>query len=154
MISVKDEEIAASIMYLLERCKQVVEPAGAVSVAALINKKEMFKGKNVCSILSGGNVDMNTLGNIIDQGLFSRFRKAEFILQVEDNSKRIEEIMSIFTESGANILYFTFDKIPKRQDVALQRIYIACELRGEEHYKFISSQLKKFGYDISNNFVE
>ena len=154
VISVKDEEIAASIMYLLERCKQVVEPAGAASVAALMNKQKMFKGKNICSILSGGNVDMNTLGNIIDQGLFSRFRKAEFILQVEDSSKRIEDIMSIFIDSGANILYFTFDKIPKRQDVALQRIYIACELRGEEHYKSIYSKLNSLGYKISNNFFE
>ena len=153
MISVKDEDIAASIMYLLERCKQVVEPAGAASVAALLNKQKMFKGKNVCSILSGGNVDMNTLGNIIDQGLFSRFRKAEFILKVEDNSKCIEEIISIFIESGANILSLTIDKIPKRHDVAYQRIYIACELRGEEHYKFIHSKLNNLSPEISQNFI-
>lgn len=154
IISVKDEEIAASIMYLLERCKQVVEPAGAASVAALIDKQKLFYGKNICSILSGGNVDMNTLGNIIDQGLFSRYRKAEFILKVEDSSKRIKEIMSIFIEGGANILSLTIDKIPKRHDVAFQRIYIACELRGKEHYKSISSQLSKLGYENSNNFVE
>lgn len=92
---------------------------------------------------------MNTLGNIIDQGLFSRFRKAEFILKVEDSSKRIEEVISIFVESGANILSFAIDKIPKRHDVAYQRIYIACELRGEEHYKFISSQLKNLGTTFS-----
>ena len=141
-------------MYLLERCKQVVEPAGAASVAALMNKKKMFNGKKVCCILSGGNVDMNTLGNIIDQGLFSRFRKAEFILQVEDSSKRIEEIMSIFIDSGANILYFAFDKIPKRHDVAYQRIYIACELRGEDHYNSIYSQLNNLNYEISNKFME
>ena len=153
MISVKDEDIAASIMYLLERCKQVVEPAGAASVAALLNKQKMFKGKNICSILSGGNVDMNTLGNIIDQGLFSRFRKAEFILKVEDNSKCIEEIISIFIESGANILSLTIDKIPKRHDVAYQRIYIACELRGEEHYKFIYSKLNNLSPEIFKNFI-
>ena len=153
MISVKDEDIAASIMYLLERCKQVVEPAGAASVAALLNKQKMFKGKNVCSILSGGNVDMNTLGNIIDQGLFSRFRKAEFILKVEDSSKRIEEIISIFIESGANILSLTIDKMPKRHDVAYQRIYIACELRGEEHYKFIYSKLNNLSPEIFKNFI-
>ena len=75
--------------------------------------------------------------------LFSRFRKAEFILKVEDSSNTIEERISIFNDSGANILSLTIEKVPKRHDIVYQRIYIACELRGEDHYKFINSQLSK-----------
>lgn len=153
MITVNDSEIAGSIMYLLERCKQVVEPAGAASVAALIADYADFKNKNICCVLSGGNVDMNTLGNIIDRGLFSRYRKAEFIYKVEDNAAQISGFLDIFLSTGANILSFTIDRMPQTQDVPYQRIYLCCELLGQQHYAEICEKLESAGYSRFDKYT-
>lgn len=150
VVTVDDGKIAAAMIYLLERCKQVVEPAGATSVAALIDSNDRFKGKNVCCVLSGGNVDMNTLGNIIDQGMYARYRKAEFACQIENYSKRIGEFVQIFIDNGANILYYSMDRIPEHYDIAYQRIFVTCEILGEKHYKTILSKLKDGNFKLFN----
>lgn len=150
VITVGDGKIAAAMIYLLERCKQVVEPAGATSVAALFDSGNRFKGKNVCCVLSGGNVDMNTLGNIIDQGMYARYRKAEFACQIENNAKRVNEFIQVFIETGANILYYSMDRIPEHYDIAYQRIFVTCEIRGEKHYKTILSKLKDGNFNLIN----
>ncbi len=63
IIRVEDEEILAALRLLIERVKIVVEPSGAVPLAALLQKKDVFKGKKVGVILSGGNIDLTTLGS-------------------------------------------------------------------------------------------
>ena len=49
---------------LMERMKIVVEPSGAVPLAAVLKEKKLFEGKRVGLILSGGNVDLKTLGGL------------------------------------------------------------------------------------------
>lgn len=61
IITVSDEEIVAAMRLLWERMKLVVEPSGAVPLAALLKEKEQFAGKNIGIILSGGNVDLARL---------------------------------------------------------------------------------------------
>jgi threonine dehydratase len=61
IIRVEEEEIVAALRLLFERMKIVVEPSGAVPLAALLRSKDAFKGKKVGVILSGGNIDLKTL---------------------------------------------------------------------------------------------
>ncbi|SKB43823.1 threonine ammonia-lyase [Dyadobacter psychrophilus] len=61
VLTVSDEEIIQSMRYLWERMKLVVEPSGAVSLAAFIKNKDHFKGRKVGIILTGGNVDLGKL---------------------------------------------------------------------------------------------
>lgn len=61
IIRVEEEEIVAALRLLLERMKIVVEPSGAVPLAALLRSKAGFSGKKVGVILSGGNIDLTTL---------------------------------------------------------------------------------------------
>jgi threonine dehydratase len=61
IFTVSDEEIVSAMRYVWERMKLVVEPSGAVSVAAALKQKDFFKGKKVGIILSGGNVDLGKL---------------------------------------------------------------------------------------------
>ena len=58
ILTVNDEEIIAAMRLIYERMKLVVEPSGVVPLAALLKNKEIFAGKKVGIILSGGNVDM------------------------------------------------------------------------------------------------
>lgn len=61
IFTVSDEEIIMAMRYLWERMKLVVEPSGAVSVAAVLKQKDFFAGKKVGIIISGGNVDLGKL---------------------------------------------------------------------------------------------
>jgi threonine dehydratase len=62
IITVSEEEIVAAMRLLWERMKIIVEPSGAVPLAAVLKEKEKFKGKKVGVILSGGNVDLEKVG--------------------------------------------------------------------------------------------
>jgi len=61
IFTVSDEEIVAAMKLMWERMKIVVEPSGAVVLAAILKNKEVFKEKNVGIIISGGNVDLGKL---------------------------------------------------------------------------------------------
>jgi threonine dehydratase len=60
VILVSEDEIIRACQLVLERMKVVIEPSSATVVAALL-KDERFKGKRVCCVLSGGNIDMASL---------------------------------------------------------------------------------------------
>jgi len=66
IIRVEEDEIKDALRLLMERMKLVVEPSGAVPLAALLKEREIFAGKRVGVILSGGNVDLKMLGGMVD----------------------------------------------------------------------------------------
>jgi threonine dehydratase len=75
MVTVSDAELAEAILLLLERTKLVVEPSGAAAVAAVINRKlPELAGKRVVCVLSGGNIDVSIIHEVVEQGLISRGR--------------------------------------------------------------------------------
>ena len=59
VVTVSDRDISEAVLLLMERCKQIVEPAGATPVAAVLKGKVDVKGKNVVCLLSGGNIDVS-----------------------------------------------------------------------------------------------
>jgi threonine dehydratase len=69
VVTVVEEEIANAILLLLEIEKTVVEGAGAVPLAALVNKRVSLDSKTVVLVLSGGNIDVNLIARIIERGL-------------------------------------------------------------------------------------
>src|SRR5262249_58142986 len=69
VVTVSEEEIANAILLLLEIEKTVVEGAGAVALAALVNKRVSLDGRTVVLLLGGGNIDVNLIARIIERGL-------------------------------------------------------------------------------------
>ena len=69
IVLVTDEEISDTLIGLLERCKQVVEPSGAASLAAVASGKVNVKGQNVVCIISGGNLDLELVYKLIERHL-------------------------------------------------------------------------------------
>ena len=64
-LSVTDEEAKTAVRFAFRELKLVVEPGGAVSLAAILAKKLPFEGKTVAAVLSGGNIDPSTFADII-----------------------------------------------------------------------------------------
>ncbi len=68
IVTVDEEEIANAIMVLLEREKTLAEGAGAVALAALLQKKTSLQGERTAVLVCGGNIDVSLLARIIERG--------------------------------------------------------------------------------------
>lgn len=144
MAQVDDEEIASAILLLMERHKIVVEGAGAVGVAALIHDKiETKKEEKIAVVLSGGNIDVNTLSLIIEKGLAKSHRKMKLVITLIDKPGSLMELTSIFKETAANIVSIDYDRTASNLAYGDANIIITLESKGKEHQEIIKGALKE-----------
>lgn len=148
VVTVTDGEISAAILLLLERTKQVVEPAGATPLAAVLNGKVDVKGKRVACVLSGGNIDVSFIQRVIDLGLASRSRRLKFRATLLDLPGSLEHLSHVLSEANANIVMVQYDRVSAELDPNEAIIHIACEVGGEEHGQKVIKSLEKNGYKI------
>ncbi len=148
MVTVTDAEISAAILMLIERTKQVVEPAGATPLAAVLSGKLDIKGKKVACVLSGGNIDVSFIQRIIELGLVSRDRKLKFKTTLLDTPGSLEHLSHVLSECGANIVMVQHDRLSAELDPNEAIIHIACEVGGKEHGHKVVKTLEKNGYKV------
>ena len=148
MVTVSDMEISSAILLLMERCKQIVEPAGATPLAAVLSGKLDVKGKRVVCIMSGGNIDVSFVQSIIEQGLVARHRRIKFAVKLLDRPGSLEQLLHILASMSANILTVQHDKLSQGLNPNETTVSIACEVAGEEHGKAVMDALKSHGYTI------
>ena len=151
VLTVSDTEIADAILLLLERCKQVVEPAGATPLAAVLNGKLDVKGKRVVCVLSGGNIDVSFVQSIIEQGMAARHRRIRFTARLLDKPGSLVQVLNILAESGANILTIEHDKLAAGLNPNETKVHIACEVGGKAHGQAVLDELKNHGYEVELN---
>lgn len=148
VVTVSDAEISEAILLLLERTKQVVEPAGATPLAAVLNGKLDVKGKKVACVLSGGNIDVSFIQRIIDLGLVTRERKFKFRATLLDIPGSLEHLSNVLAQTGANIIMVQYDRWSAELDPNEAIIHIACEVGGREHGQRVMKALKDNGYKV------
>ena len=152
-IAVKNpgEITMGTIIHLIERTKLVVEPAGATSLALVLSGKLNVKGKKVACLLSGGNIDVSTIGKIIDRGLVSRGRKIEFSIQLQDKPGMLEKVSHILAAQNANVISVTYDRTNADLELGEAILHIGCELGGREHSERVAKALKDSGLRVLDN---
>lgn len=148
VVTVSDAEISSAILYLMERTKQVVEPAGATTVAAVLSGKVDVKNKKTVCVLSGGNIDVSFIARIIELGLSSRGRKIKFRTTLLDVPGSLEHLSCVLKEANANIIMVQHDRMSADIDPNEAIIHIACEVGGKEHGEKVIKAMEKNGYKI------
>lgn len=148
VVTVSDAEISAAILMLLERTKQVVEPAGATPLAAVLNNKVDVKDKKVVCVMSGGNIDVSFIQRIIELGLVSRKRKLKFKTTLLDLPGSLEHLSKVLASASANIVMVQYDRVSEELDPNEAIIHIGCEVGGEEHGEKVIKTLEKNGYRV------
>ena len=146
IIEVEDTEIAAAILFLLEQHKLVVEGAGATGAAAVMHNKLNFEGKKVVLPLSGGNIDVTMLAQIIEKGLVKTARKMNLIVTLVDKPGSLKMLTQIFENLSANIVQIDYDRDSVALDFGDANVTISLETKGEEHQQSIRITLKEQGY--------
>ncbi len=148
VVTVSDAEIAETILLLLERTKQIVEPAGATSLAAVIHNRVDVKNKKVVCVLSGGNIDVSFIHKIVEKGLITRGRQMKFHTVLTDAPGSLEKFAAIVSSANANIIMFRHDRIHADLDIDQAIIHVVVEVGGKEHGKQVISYLEKEGYTV------
>lgn len=149
MVTITDDEIAATILLLLEREKQVVEPAGACSLAAVLNHKINVEGKRVVCVLSGGNIDVSFIHKIVEKGLVTRGRNMKFRTLMLDVPGSLEKMTRIMHEANANIIEVRYDRISPDLKLNETIIHMGVEVSSKEHGEKMVRMLEEHGYEIT-----
>ena len=146
VVTVNEDEIANALMLLLEIEKVVVEGAGAVPVAALINKKVNLAGKNVLSIISGGNIDVNIVNRIITRGLLVDGRIVQTKVRVHDTPGALTSALEKLKHLRANVLEIIHHRFDSSTPIGFVDISITLETKGHQHIKEIMTVLAEKNY--------
>ena len=148
VITVSESEIAAAILTILEKQKLITEGAGAVSVAAVMSGKLDLKGKTVCALLSGGNVDVTMLERIIKHGLTAEGRIASFSTVLPDQPNALATYLAALSHEGVNVLEVYHERSSMKVGVGSCRVRMVVETRNHEHIRQLYSYLAEQGYTI------
>ncbi len=149
VVLVDEEEIIRAIFFLLEREKLVVEGAGAVGVAALLEGKiRPGPDEVVACVLSGGNIDMNMVSRIIDRALWADGRLASLSVVVRDRPGYLNEVTAVVAIEGANVLHIEHTRAFGDIAVGKVGIEMKIESRGRDHVAKIVAHLRELGHHV------
>ncbi len=152
IVVVEEEEIAAAILLLLERRKTMVEGAGAVGVAALLNGRISFRpNEQVVAILSGGNIDVTRISRIIDRGLVFDGRLAHLMVKVPDRPGSLARLTRIVADLGANVLETYHRRAFADIRMGDVEIVLNMETRGRNHVDEIIRTLTGLGLHVEED---
>ena len=148
ILTVTDDELATAILTLIEKQKLISEGAGAVSVAAALFNKFPLKGKKVCCLVSGGNIDVTILSRVIDRGLQKTGRLAEFTIALTDKPGELTTVSRVISKLGANVVAVSHDRADLNTDINSCYLRLSLETRNHEHIQKIKDELARKGYRI------
>jgi threonine dehydratase len=143
--TVSEESISRALLALLERAKLVVEPAGAVGVAALLDEPAAFAGP-VAVVLSGGNVDPLLLGRVIRHGLAAAGRYLVLRLIIPDTPGTLARLLTEIADAGANVAEVMHTRSNPAVGTDEVEVLVQLETRGEAHARTVVDRLAQRGY--------
>ncbi len=149
VVTVTDPEIANALTSLLERSKTLVEGAGAVALAAVIEERfEYDDGETIVPALCGGNIDLNVLTTVITRGLVERGRFLRIKTVLKDRPGALEELVDVLTEYRTNIYAIEHDRASKDIAMNAAEVELDLETRGHEHVAALLEALESSGYEV------
>jgi threonine dehydratase len=146
VITVDEDDIARALLVLLERAKLVVEPAGAVGVAAILAGKVQHSGTTV-AILSGGNIDPLVMERIISHGLAASERYLKLRIPLPDRPGQLARTAEIIAESNANVVEVLHTRHGNGMQISQVVLELHIETRGPEHAELVIHNLREAGFD-------
>lgn len=146
---VEEDYIAAALLMLLERKKVLAEGAGAVSLAALLNRSLAIpSGAKIVLLVSGGNVDSPLLGRIITKGMLNNGRIMRIYVRLSDTPGSLAGLLAVIARAKANVLHIYHDRNVRELPLNITCVELELETRGSDHIHEIRRDLISAGYEI------
>ncbi len=151
IVTVTDDDIARALLVLLERAKLVVEPAGAVAVAAIMTGQVSNAGTTV-AILSGGNIDPLVMERVISRGLAASDRYLKLRLMLKDRPGQLARVAELISEANANVIEVLHSRHGRNALIGEVELELSIETRGPEHVQRVLGHLVEAGYEPRIDF--
>jgi threonine dehydratase len=149
IVLIDDVSIVKTMFLLMERAKLVVEPAGAASLAYLLSNVGPISSKDkVVAILSGGNVDMYLLGQVVAKGLMQMGRLLKIFILLPDKPGALKRVVDGIAELSVNIVEVDHDRLSAHIPAGTAGVYLSLELENEKHAQRLVQFLKQEGIEF------
>jgi threonine dehydratase len=148
IVVVDDNSIVKTMFLLMERSKLVIEPAGAASLAYLLANGHKNRNKKIVSILSGGNVDMYLLGQVVAKGLLQMNRLLKIFIQLTDKPGALKTVVDGISALHVNIVEVIHDRLSANIPAGTAGVYLSLELENEKHCDLLINFMKEKGIDF------
>ena len=147
-VTVTEEQIAISILRVVELEKGVVEGAAATPLAACLSGKlQELAGKKCVLLLCGGNIDPNVLSRVIERGLVADGRLCRFTAVISDRPGGLADLATQIASTGASVKQVVHDRAFAGSDVSAVHVVCTVETRNREHIGELRAQLKSHGVE-------
>ena len=148
IVTVTESEISQALLFLMEKSKVVAEGAGATAVAAVLSGKVEEKGKNIVSVISGGNIDINLMERILNQALIKEGRRFGFKVRIHDKAGELERLLKLIAKNNANILTLYQSMYRENLEIGMQEVDLVIECFNTEHREQVKAALAEENYNI------
>jgi len=148
VVTVTEENLSRALLLCLERAKQLVEPAGAAGVAAVLEHPAQLFEPPLVVILSGGNIDPLLLSKVLRHGLSAAGRYLAFRCRLPDRPGALATLLGELAALGANVLDVMHERVTADLSVDEAEVNLHLETRGPEHCESVIAQLRQAGYTL------
>ena len=146
VVTVTEDDIARALLVLLERAKLVVEPAGAVAVAAMMTGAVQSDGP-IVAVLSGGTIDPLLMQRVVAHGLAASDRYLTLSIGLPDRPGQLARVAGLLAEAHANVVEVLHTRHGSGMQISEVELRLSVETRGPEHRDSVVAVLRRAGYD-------
>jgi threonine dehydratase len=146
---VREDAIEHALAMILEIEKTLMEGAAAAAFAALLDQTDRFRDRQVGVVMSGGNIDMRLLSNVILRELTREGRIILLSLEIEDRPGQLADIARIIADAGGNVLEVSHNRMMAGIPAKSATLELVVEARDREHAQEIRDRLRAGGFRLS-----
>lgn len=146
VVGVDEEAIAGAVLSLLEKANIIAEGAGAAPLAALLDGCFSVRTQRYILIVSGGNIEINTIDRILHRGAIRMGRVIQIEVNILDAPGALSKLLGILAGQKANVLHIFHDRLDPKIPIEMSRVKLTLETRGHDHADEILKELRKAGY--------
>jgi threonine dehydratase len=147
MTTVSEDQLASATLFMVERAKMVVEPAGVAAVAAIMADSARFSPP-VVAVLSGGNIDPLVLLHVVQHGLVAGGRFLSLRIEIADKPGSLAALLSRVGELGGNVVDVEHSRLGSGLSLGDVEVALRLETRGAEHCDEVVERLTEAGYRV------
>jgi threonine dehydratase len=148
ILLVGEADLEAAVVQLLEIEKTLAEGAGAAALAAVLANPALFRGHKVGVVISGGNMDMRLLSNVILRELAREGRILSLVIPIEDRPGLLARVASIIGDAGGNILEVSHNRLMTGVSAKSADLGLVVEARDAAHAEEIKERLRAAGFSL------
>lgn len=145
ILLVTEDQIERAVASLIGIEKTVVEGAGAAGLAAVLAHGELFTGRSVGLVLTGGNIDTRLIASVLTRELAREGRLTQLSLDIVDRPGQLAAVAALLADAGANIIEVshqrTFSDLPAKATL----LQLVIETRDRAHLDEVLAKLAAAG---------